>query len=103
MGIAEHISPWMLVFFCCYVAFSLLTVMNVVTGVFVDSALTAADEERKEILSETMVQVFLDLDLDGSGDVSEEEFLTQMETEEMKRFLRDIDLSPNDASALFDL
>merc|ERR1712190_567509 len=39
-----HISPWLSILFSIYIAFAVLAMMNVVTGVFVESALLTAKE-----------------------------------------------------------
>merc|ERR1711976_945854 len=77
--------------------------MNVVTGVFVDSALKAAEAESRDILLQQMSQLFLDLDEDGSGEISEEEFVGQMQNPQMLTFLRGIDLQIEDAEILFNI
>lgn len=99
--LTQHCSPWLAIAFVVYVAFTVVASMNVVLGVFVGSALNAAEDERQDILLQQMGQLFLDLDQDGSGSISEEEFMHHMSSPQMVRFLKGIDLSPDDAKQLF--
>merc|ERR1712154_512275 len=50
-----------------------------------------------------MSQLFLDLDTDGSGSITREEFMSNMQLSQMKRFLKAIDLDPQDSGALFNI
>jgi len=98
-----HCTRWLVLAFVLYVAFAVVASMNVVMGVFVGSALAAAEDERKDILAQQMCQLFFDLDEDGSGEIDKEEFVRQMTSPKMQRFLKGIDLDPQDARQLFDI
>eukprot|EP00929_Paragymnodinium_shiwhaense_P019799 TRINITY_DN13390_c0_g1_i1.p1 TRINITY_DN13390_c0_g1~~TRINITY_DN13390_c0_g1_i1.p1 ORF type:complete len:726 (+),score=132.12 TRINITY_DN13390_c0_g1_i1:69-2180(+) len=99
----KHCSHTVQVFFVLYSAFSLFAMMNVVTGIFVESALSTAEAERKEQLLNQMRQLFIELDEDGSGAITEEEFEEQMKDPRMWGFLKAIDLVPQDAGQLFGM
>merc|ERR1712137_639306 len=80
-----------------------IATMNVVTGVFVSSALAAFEEEKKEQLIKQMADLFFYLDSDGSGGVTLEEFQEQVENPVMMRFLKRVDLVPEDVEMAFSI
>eukprot|EP00929_Paragymnodinium_shiwhaense_P014703 TRINITY_DN122659_c0_g1_i1.p1 TRINITY_DN122659_c0_g1~~TRINITY_DN122659_c0_g1_i1.p1 ORF type:complete len:649 (+),score=193.29 TRINITY_DN122659_c0_g1_i1:180-2126(+) len=96
-------TVWAAPVFVLYSGFSLYAMMNVVTGIFVESALSTAEEERKMHLLMQMKQLFIELDEDGSGAVTEDEFTNQMKDERMLSFFKAIDLVPSDAAQLFNM
>lgn len=101
--LTEYCSPWWALVFASYAAFTVIAAMNVVTGVFVDSALNAATDERKGILLQQMCHMFLFMDADGSGAISEDEFMEQIQNPLMMSYLKALDLIPQDARILFTI
>ncbi|CAE7707619.1 Scn11a [Symbiodinium pilosum] len=82
----EQISPWLAVVFVLYIAFAVLAMMNVVTGIFVESALqsTRADEEKE-------VRAQLD------------DMFKSLENPEMKRCFESLGFDMAEAYGLFNL
>merc|ERR1719506_3095907 len=74
--------------FVVYIAFAMFCVLNIITGVFVESAkqMTAADQdmvlmeqlESRDQWFEEVRQIFLAADADGSGQVNGEEFTQRL-------------------------
>merc|ERR1712113_1118468 len=68
-----------------FISFAIFAVLNVVTSVFVDSAVCQTQEEQEHKMKEAKRQeeshlkkikkLFADIDSDGSGCVSKEEFM----------------------------
>merc|ERR1719229_255514 len=54
-----HISPWSAVVFTIYVAFAMLAMLNVVTGVFVESVLKSARADKDNFLINNARELFL--------------------------------------------
>merc|ERR1711977_295044 len=84
-GIAEPLQPlsaFYTVVFVIYVLFVTFGVLNVLTGVFLESAaeimdrdlLTQAEVSRKKIQAHNLQLLFNELDVDGSGTLTWEEF-----------------------------
>eukprot|EP00931_Biecheleriopsis_adriatica_P104276 TRINITY_DN78964_c0_g1_i1.p1 TRINITY_DN78964_c0_g1~~TRINITY_DN78964_c0_g1_i1.p1 ORF type:complete len:638 (+),score=135.87 TRINITY_DN78964_c0_g1_i1:66-1979(+) len=95
------ISPWLSLVFSLYIAFAVLAMMNVVTGVFVESALLTAREDRdKEVLSQVR-QLFLSADADQNGMISWEEFATTMDSPNFTKYLSSLDIDESEAQGLF--
>merc|ERR1712232_1318253 len=73
------VSPTMGIFFCLYVAFAVLAVLNVVTAVFVDNAIKANQQDADVIIMEQSVSrkkhikemqsIFRKADTDNSGEL----------------------------------
>lgn len=104
----EHIAPFMGVLFVTYVAISLLVVMNLVTGLFVDTVTSNVREDKDDTLAaniRNMIAKCAD-DFDGDEDASFitwEAFEANMQSAEIQAFFRSIDVNPADARLLFDL
>merc|ERR1712151_341896 len=77
--------------------------MNVVTGVFVSSAMAAAEDEKHDILLQQLSDLFFDLDMDGSGGVTAEEFQAHAQHPTMVTFLKRLDLCPADVNLVFSI
>eukprot|EP00929_Paragymnodinium_shiwhaense_P089204 TRINITY_DN49399_c0_g1_i1.p1 TRINITY_DN49399_c0_g1~~TRINITY_DN49399_c0_g1_i1.p1 ORF type:complete len:744 (+),score=110.86 TRINITY_DN49399_c0_g1_i1:89-2233(+) len=82
------VSPLLGITFCFYIAFAMFCVLNIVTGVFVESAkeMTADDQdmvlmeqlENREKWFDEVKAIFESADSDGSGCVDGEEFTKQI-------------------------
>lgn len=98
-----HISPWLAFVMSLYVAFSLMALLNVITGVFVGSCIRDAEEDQKRVLVDLMSQLFLEGDLDGDGAISWEEFSETVRKDEVMPLLKAIGMSYKDVVMLFRL
>jgi len=96
-------SPWLALLFALYMSFALFALLNVVTGVFVESALRIAEEDKKEALMTQMSRFFRDADEDGSGTINYDEFQAHLQRPEMDIFLKAVDLNREEARDLFHL
>jgi len=99
----EHVSPILEAAFIVYSAFSVFAVMNIITGMFVGSALENAENEKKRLTLETIGKLWRSLDDDASGDISLDEFMANLQEQHMKALLCELDIVPQDARVLFDL
>jgi len=101
------------ILFLVFITFALFAVVNIVTGVFVDSALTAntfdktmmvAQElEAKKMKLEAMREVFEELDNNGNGTFSAQEFEMRISDERVAAYMSSLKLDVSDAKALFTL
>merc|ERR1712190_373591 len=88
MCLREVEVPWLLVFLM-FITFTYFAVLNVVTGVFCQSAIESAAHDQEAMLqafiSNKMLYIsrfkalFAQMDQDDSGYISKEEFLTHVE------------------------
>lgn len=101
------------VLFLCYIAFSIIAVMNIVTGIFVDSAVQCGSADRDTIVEEEIQNrkefldnlraVFEEIDEDGSGLISMAEFEDKLGDDRVVAYLQSLQLNVADAKKLFML
>jgi len=101
------------VLWTCYIMFMIFGMLNVLTGIFVDAAFQAMNNDRDNIIQtqleekhsliNTIRTVFQESDDDGSGQVSLEEFQTLLKNQEMKAYLDAIGIDSSEAHGLFRL
>eukprot|EP00929_Paragymnodinium_shiwhaense_P043672 TRINITY_DN22441_c0_g2_i1.p1 TRINITY_DN22441_c0_g2~~TRINITY_DN22441_c0_g2_i1.p1 ORF type:complete len:685 (+),score=170.59 TRINITY_DN22441_c0_g2_i1:89-2143(+) len=96
-------GPWHAFLIIAYMTFTLLVLMNIVTSVFVTSAMKHAEDDKKQVLMVQMQAFFRECDDDGSGSISWDEFQNHLQHPQLQNFLREIDLHPDHARALFRL
>merc|ERR1719333_787751 len=96
-----------------YVAFSTFAVLNVITGVFCQSAVEGAADNQAEAIeaqvrnkveyAERVKTLFRAVDQDSSGDVSESEFSEFVESDIGRAYLAGLGMEPDHAWTLFRL
>jgi len=99
----QDISPLLALVFLLYIAFSVLVIMNLVTGVFVDGAKRLTNNERERELLRKVERCFLLSDLDTDRLITWDEFHAQLETPQMYEFLKSVDFNHIEAATLFAL
>ncbi|CAK0789122.1 unnamed protein product, partial [Prorocentrum cordatum] len=106
-------GPFLAFGFVCYLSFTMLVVMNIITGVFVDNAVQTAGTQReflvqkemevKEQWRSEMRSIFLEMDADRSGTVSREEVSDFCNHERVQHYLTALGLDVHDTERLFEL
>jgi len=101
------------VLFVVFIAFIILAVMNVVTGVFVHSALESAQEDlntviQEEVKSESsavykLQRLFTEADADGDGKLSLDDFHAYLEDTRVAAYLRHMGLNISQVWGFFRL
>eukprot|EP00927_Polykrikos_kofoidii_P083060 TRINITY_DN8418_c0_g1_i3.p1 TRINITY_DN8418_c0_g1~~TRINITY_DN8418_c0_g1_i3.p1 ORF type:complete len:664 (-),score=99.18 TRINITY_DN8418_c0_g1_i3:158-2149(-) len=100
----KHCSPWFTVVFVIYIGFTQLAVMNILTGLFVESAIKTAEEDKRRGVGNKMRKIFEAADSDGSGTISYCEFMFCMEKDPlMAAYLSALDIRTEQAKELFRL
>jgi hypothetical protein len=99
----EEISPLLAVVFSLYITFSVLCMMNVITGVFVESALMTARGDKDKDVRRQIETAFACTDSDGSGKISCEEFGEALDDPKVAECLNAIEIDPREAKGLFAL
>jgi len=99
----ESISPLMTVGFALYVAFAVLAMMNVVTGVFVESALGSAREDREKEVISSVKKIFQVADHDQSGVLTWGEFSKTLEEPSNLKYFGSLGINASEARGLFGL
>merc|ERR1712007_308171 len=89
-------------FFLLYLSFTLFCVLNVVTGVFCQAAMQSTAEDKDEMLHtalrhkklyiERFIEIFQDLDTQGTGRINLDDFMDRMEDEEVRNYFASLEL-----------
>jgi len=110
----EPLSGPYQVFFLLFITFAIFAVLNIVTGVFVDTAMSSnsggdrqimmheALEGKKQYL-QTLRTIFEEMDDDGGGTISLPEFEEGLNDEKVKAFFSALKLDVTDARSFFKL
>jgi len=99
----NEISPVLAVFFSIYIAFSLLAMLNMVTGVFVESVLKSQQIDRDHFIINNTRELFLGLQGGLAATMNWDIFKNKLEAPQMQSFFKFLDVDPSDASGLFRL
>eukprot|EP00929_Paragymnodinium_shiwhaense_P062290 TRINITY_DN31105_c0_g1_i1.p1 TRINITY_DN31105_c0_g1~~TRINITY_DN31105_c0_g1_i1.p1 ORF type:complete len:730 (+),score=136.86 TRINITY_DN31105_c0_g1_i1:69-2258(+) len=100
------IGPFVGYFFTAYMAFSVLAVLNIVTGTFVEAAIERAAEVKLVDRVYQARRLFQTLDLDKSGLITFNEVvehMNQIDKTELKEYFESIDVDISEASCLFEI
>lgn len=92
-------GPWFAILICLYTAFMVLALTNVVTGVFVDSSIRTAEEDRQTALMRQFGRLFCGM----AGEITWKDFEAKLDTPEMESYLNSINLDREDGRELFRL
>jgi voltage-gated sodium channel len=101
--LSSEISPLVAFFFACYIAFAVLAMMNVVTGVFVESALQGSTQDKESQIMETLENLFIEFDMDDTGKIHEAEFLHMISNPNTAQQFKALDVTTHQAKSLFHL
>lgn len=96
-----------------YVFFVVFAVLNIFTGIFVETAISSAQAERDEVIQEiihaensTVSQIkgiFQQADMDKSGTITYDELSQQLECQQVRAHLQTIGLEVEDAKCIYQL
>jgi len=101
------------VLFLVFLTFTLFALLNVVTGVFVDAAAVASQNNQQTIIIEEMhakkqylrhlKEIFAQMDVDHDGTITSAEFTNALQNERVVANFRALKLNADDAVQLFKL
>jgi len=103
MPLIHHIGIFMAPVFCFFIAFSLLALMNVVTGVFVENAIDSVNRDKEKHLVETARELFEQADPDGTGVLTWEQFGRHLQHPTMRGYFKGLGVNSGSARALFKM
>jgi hypothetical protein len=99
----EDVSPILAVVVSFYMAFCLFAMLNVITGVFVESALESDAEEKDATMVSRLLEFLSGCPSASEGVLTWEEFQERLGDPAMICYFQSVDLDPNEASSLFKL
>jgi hypothetical protein len=111
--VLSNVSPSLVALFIVYILFVSLVVLNVVTGIFLQSAIEQASQDSEHVISqqlkanrqyeEKLKGLFEELDASGDGNITLVEFEHYMGEEKMMAFLQSLEINASDAWTFFKL
>jgi len=103
---------WLLLFLV-YIVFTYFAVLNVITGLFCQSAIESQEKDKdtmlhaflanKEMYIRRFKTLFHTMDTDASGVITQEEFETHITDFQVQTYFAMLGLDPEDATSLFAL
>merc|ERR1719235_1871480 len=109
----EDVSGWWAIFFVIYKMSVGFAVLKVITAVFIQQTMKVASSDREIMITnktraaakyaENLRSIFADMDQDGSGQLSVEEFKDALQNPKMKSFLAALELEVNESRNLFQM
>merc|ERR1719171_3438901 len=113
MSPLRHVSPWFLPFYVFYISFSLLALLNVITGIFVEKAMMSALQDRETVIQDQldsedswvneMRSLMTEADQDEDGTITWEEFSSHIKDERVQAYFKTLELDLGMAEDLFRL
>merc|ERR1719277_2925484 len=111
--ILSDVSDGYAALFITFIALTTLSVLNIVTGIFVDATIMSAkhqrdermDTERTEQESQAahLKEVFCEIDADGGGTVPLEEFQELVQDDRVRMYLQSMKIETGDVRRLFKM
>lgn len=92
-----------MILFSFYIAFAVLAMMNVVTGVFVDSALQSSAKDQEQDLILRMREFYHKTSLDNGGSITWDEFEHHLKDKDSLDYFKNIGVNIAEAKSLFEL
>eukprot|EP00747_Dinoflagellata_sp_TGD_P117023 gnl/TRDRNA2_/TRDRNA2_172513_c0_seq2.p1 gnl/TRDRNA2_/TRDRNA2_172513_c0~~gnl/TRDRNA2_/TRDRNA2_172513_c0_seq2.p1 ORF type:complete len:332 (-),score=59.62 gnl/TRDRNA2_/TRDRNA2_172513_c0_seq2:23-919(-) len=99
--------------FIAYIAFMTFGVLNVLTGILVDTAMQSAQMDRNELIQAEVEQqqelvdelknMFTQCDKDGSGELTEKECRRLLRNRDVMAYLHALGVNPSEAHRIFAL
>mmetsp|Transcript_5522 Transcript_5522/g.10135 ORF Transcript_5522/g.10135 Transcript_5522/m.10135 type:complete len:365 (-) Transcript_5522:29-1123(-) len=97
-----EISPLLSMLYAIYIAFVVMVMLNLVTGVFVEGAARIMKQDREQTMMKQMVRIFAE-DLPPGEEISWQLFENKLETPLMQDFLKLLDVDAAEAKILFEI
>lgn len=113
LPLTEHVHWTFTALFVIFIAVTVFGIMNVLTSVFVESALQSVQHYKDLLIQESMKakkmyvdhlrEVFREIDTDLSGEITMEEMEQFLTDPSLMQYLESMDIQPDDARTLFRL
>eukprot|EP00927_Polykrikos_kofoidii_P074543 TRINITY_DN70544_c0_g1_i1.p1 TRINITY_DN70544_c0_g1~~TRINITY_DN70544_c0_g1_i1.p1 ORF type:complete len:596 (-),score=120.54 TRINITY_DN70544_c0_g1_i1:132-1745(-) len=101
------------VFFLSFIGIGVFVFWNLITAIIVDSAFRIAKEdassqaktaeEDKRLELKRLADIFLEIDTDRSGNLTRQEFFSELENKKVKQMLDLLDLSKDELTRIWDI
>lgn len=99
----DGIGTSMAALYTLYIAFSIIALMNTITGVFIETALSSAKEDHEQYMVNSLIELFKESAGGYDGSLTFNCFEKQMTNPQMREFFKFIDVDPCEARSVFKL
>lgn len=99
----NQVSPMLRPFFGMYMAFMVFVFLNIITGIFLNTALTTTEDLKQHNIMGQIKRIFDEADEDKSGDICMAEFTNLMQDRELELYMRSLGWRAEQAQELFAL
>jgi len=89
--------------FALYIAFAVLAMLNVVTGVFVDSAVQSSTKDQEDDFVLRMRELYNKTNLNGDGRLTWGAFELQLQKQDVAEYFQNVGINVSEAKSLFEL
>lgn len=113
MHVLEPLPGYYVFVFLVFITFAVLALLNVITAVFIQTAIKQTETDVELVVAEEMAhraeftavmqQVFMELDQNNSGALSYEEFEEHIEDDKIMAYLQTLELDATQIRSLFML
>jgi hypothetical protein len=107
------VQPWLAFFFVFFITVGVFIVMNLVTAIIVDNAFSIISEDKDTVAKDMeqekrkelkdLANLFFELDLDGSGELSREEFFGSLENKKVVEMLDMLEMKKVDLADTWEV
>jgi hypothetical protein len=98
----QDVNLFMVIAFLAYIVFCLLAMMNVITGIFVESALKKTEKTKDEAFATHVRCLFKLLEPDTDGQIKRADYAQHLGDPKLQAYMFDIGIDPGEAKLLFD-
>jgi len=99
----DDVSPWWGIWFLLYISLIFFAVLNLVTAIFVETAIERADVVKEKQKMGQAWGLFQSLDFDASGQITREEMRSHMDEQAVQDYFKSIDLDVSELDTLFKI
>jgi len=106
----SDVGPLYVLLYVCFITFATIAIMNIVTGVFVEVAMTAAQSDRDAMIQdkafkqgeylESLRSIFREIDDDDDGVMTLQELETNIADPRLRSYLEALDMDVSDIQTL---
>jgi len=107
------VEPWLALFFVFFITVGVFIVMNLVTAIIVENAFSIVREDTesqaKEIENKKknelrmLSDLFMEIDMDGSGELSKDELFSSMKNKKVKQMLDTLEMQVSELLEIWDV
>lgn len=101
--LSEEISGWMVPMLILFILFCTLCLMNVVTGIFLETAMARANEDQSIDITSQVLNLFKTCQLNEIGEITWGTFESLLSTKQMREMFTSINVDPREAHKFFNL